>query len=428
MVREPVENEEGMVAFDYSIFEGQRRQISFYDMNTCELHTEDRGYNEFGMVMNLIMTMQEAYSAEQCYLMREDRLCEVYGYALLIERTIGLKLTFPNRGNIWDMLLFFKKDSKYKAITYKEIWDKFPFGYGQINLKQFIGCILSEDTSAHRPEKCFEGGKSELKEASTIQRVYYAYEVFLRLLNEQGSEEIRCHLKTLLENNFAVREKLAGRDDDFGVLAEISLYELPVCVVAAFSWATGEEFWKTWFSLGVTGYKDIFTKAENKSDEVGNEEEGARILYKAFWRQNEDEFLEFWNEKELYLSDDMRDCLEEWKEAYAMAEAEEAESIQTEEYLAGILLEMAHLWKCRYVEEKTVREFLEHGNELSYKRALLILRKMMDQIIWYFPELTVGQIKEWVLQRWIDRWERIRISAYVSLLGNHKKRLEILGF
>ena len=60
VVREPVENDEGMVAFDYSIFEGQRRQISFYDMNTCELHTEDRGYNEFGMVMNLIMTMQEA--------------------------------------------------------------------------------------------------------------------------------------------------------------------------------------------------------------------------------------------------------------------------------------------------------------------------------------------------------------------------------
>lgn len=428
VIREPEENEEGIVAFDYSIFENQRRQISFYDMNSCKLHIAEQGYNEFGMAINLIMTMQEAYSAEQCYLMRKDQICDVYGYALLIERTIGIKLSFPNRENIWDMLLFFKSSPAHKAITYKEIWDKFPLGYGQINLEQFIGCLLSDDSSAHRPEKRFEGGKSDLKYANIMQRVYYAYELLCRLSVEKGDGEISCFLKTLLEENLAEREKLAEQEDDFGLLAEISLYELPVCIVVAFAWAIGEEFWTTWFSLEVSGYKEIYTQTEKKPDEAEAKEEGARILYKAFRRSNEDEFLEFWDEKELYLSEDMRECLKEWKETYAEIDIEEAEAIQAEEYLADILLEMADIWSCRYMEDKTVRECVEHGNELSYKKALLMLRKMLDRIIWHFPELTAGQVKEWILPRWIDRWERTRISAYGSLLGNHKKRLEILGF
>lgn len=112
MVREPEADKDGMVAFDYSIFEKQKRQVSFYDMNTCELHVTERGYREFGLVINLIMTMQEVYSTEHCYLMNKDQVCDVYWYAVLIERTIGLKLAFPNREKIWDMLLFFKTSGK----------------------------------------------------------------------------------------------------------------------------------------------------------------------------------------------------------------------------------------------------------------------------------------------------------------------------
>lgn len=266
VVREPEEDKDGMVAFDYSIFEKQKRQVSFYDMNTCELHVTERGYCEFGLVINLIMTMQEAYSTEHCYLMNKDQVCDVYWYAVLIERTIGLKLAFPNREKIWDMLLFFKTSGKYETMTYEDLWDTFPHGYADISLKQLIGCFIS-DQSAHRPEKCFEGGKSELQQANTGQRTYYAYQLLQKLVKEKETKEIEDFLRIMLEQDLTEREKLAGRKDDFGLLAAISLYDLPMCIVAAFGWAIGEEFWNTWFSLGITGYKDIYTETENKSKE-----------------------------------------------------------------------------------------------------------------------------------------------------------------
>lgn len=428
VVREPEADKDGMVAFDYSIFEQQKRQVSFYDMNTCELHVTERGYREFGLVINLIMTMQEAYSVKHCYLMNKDQVCDVYWYAVLIERTIGLKLAFPNREKMWDMFLFFKTSGKYETMPWEELWDTLPRGYADDNWKQIIGCIIS-DQSAYRPEKRFECGKSELQQANTVQRTCYAYQLLQKLIKEKGLKEIEDFLRIVLEKDLTEREKLASREDDFGLLAAISLYDLPMCIVAAFGWAIGEEFWNTWFSLGITGYKDIYTEAENPlKEEKEKKTEGTRMLYRVFEREDEDEFLEFWDENELYLSENMKDCLEEWKENYADTDKEEAEAIDVEAYLADILQEMEQIWNCRYMDEKTVREFIEQGNELSYKKAVLVMRKMMDRLNGYFPELTVGQVKEWVLQRWIDCWERTKISAYGSLLGNHRKRMLFLGF
>ena len=57
MVDKPVVDKRGVVRFDYSIFEKKKRKIATYSLNTCELTTPDRGYNEFGVVMNMIMVM-----------------------------------------------------------------------------------------------------------------------------------------------------------------------------------------------------------------------------------------------------------------------------------------------------------------------------------------------------------------------------------
>lgn len=73
VVKKAVPNEEGIVYFDYSIFEKKVRDTSTYNMNTCKLDTSDRGYNEFGMVMNLIMFLQESYTNGECYLMYKDK-------------------------------------------------------------------------------------------------------------------------------------------------------------------------------------------------------------------------------------------------------------------------------------------------------------------------------------------------------------------
>lgn len=118
-------------------------------------------------------------------------------------------------------------------MTYEELLDTFPHGYADISLKQFIGCTIS-DLSVHLTEKCFEGGESELQQANTGQRTYYAYQLLQKLVKEKETKEIEDFLRIMLEQDLTEREKLARREDDFGLLAVISLYDLPMCIVAAF--------------------------------------------------------------------------------------------------------------------------------------------------------------------------------------------------
>lgn len=436
VAHEPEPDDRGIISFDYSVFERQKRKISTYDKNTCELHAEDCGYGEFCLVMNFIMTMQEAYSTEYCYLMSEDQVSGVYGYALLLEQMIGVKLSFPNREKVWNMLLFLKSTGKYEEIDYESMWDKFPYGYGKMELKQFGACLACSYKSPYKPEKLFTGEKSEVKQTGMMQRVYYAYGLLYGLLKREGEERVKEFLKDLLERELQERECLAQREDDFGRIAMVSLYDLPPCIVAAYAWALQKEFWEVWFSLEITGYEDTETgeKSEAQKEETAKEaeekepEKKKRIFYKAILRDNEDEFLEFWDAQDLYLSDDMKRNLEEWKELYTEIDEAEVGNMNGEAYLADILRELEDIWGCRYVDREMIREFREHCAEISYQKALLIFRRMIDEETEYFPELTRRQVKEWIVRRVCGREDRTRISGYASLLGNLTKRLELLGF
>lgn len=435
VVREPEPDDRGIISFDYSVFERRRRGISTYDMNTCELHAEDRGYEEFGLVMNLIMTMQEAYSTEQCYLMMKDQVSSVYGYALMIERTAGIKLTFPNREKVWNMLLFLKSTGKYEDIDAKSIWDKFPFGYGTMDLEQFAGCMACSHKSPYKPEKPFCGEKSELEHIGMMQRVYYVYELLCGLLEREGEKRVREFLKDLLERKLPERECLAQREDDFDSIAKASLYDIAPCIVTAYAWALQKDFWEVWFSLGIAGYEDIeiretqeIEKEAPKETEEKEPEKKKRIFYEAILRDSEDEFLEFCDTQDLYLSNDMKMNLEKWKELYAKINETDTRNMDGEACLADILREMEDIWDCRYADREMVREFRDHCNELPYQKGLLTLRRLMDEETEYFPELTRRQVKERIVRRVCGREDRTQISGYVSLLGNRTKRFELLGF
>lgn len=434
VVHEPKPDDKGVVEFDYSIFERKKREISFYDMNTCELHAVDCGYREFAAVMDLVMVMQEAYSTDHCYFMHQNQVCDVCGHALLIERTIGLKLSFTNREKIWDMLLFFKSDGKYNEMTYKDIWDKFPYGYGEVDLEQFLACVISSTGSADKPKDYCQPEKSEIKHARAMQRAYYAYELIQGLIESRGNEEVKVFLKNLLELNIAERERLAQNEDAFGTIAEVSLYELPAYIVAVYGWAVQEEFWEVWFSLGITGYQDIYesgsknNKPEEKEPEKEKSERKERLFYKIIQRDSEDEFLEFWDEQELFLSDEMRMDMEDWKQEYEETDEVQASDIHVESYLADILLRQQEIWNCRYVDEELVKEFMEHTDDLRFKKALLVFKEIMDWSLEYFPELTEAQVREWVLKRGCSPEDRIELSGYASLLTNRVRRMGLLGF
>ena len=93
VVSRALPDENGIVSFDYSIFEKQKRDIGTFDTKTCTLDVSDRGYMEYGVVVNLLMVLQQFYSAEPCCLTREGKPAEVSAYLATLETLLGKRLT-----------------------------------------------------------------------------------------------------------------------------------------------------------------------------------------------------------------------------------------------------------------------------------------------------------------------------------------------
>lgn len=74
--------------------------------------------------MNSILIMQEAYSETPCFLMSDDALCPVGSYAAMIEDMTGVKLDFPHRGRILDVLAFLKQRDEYRDVDEYKLWNR----------------------------------------------------------------------------------------------------------------------------------------------------------------------------------------------------------------------------------------------------------------------------------------------------------------
>jgi hypothetical protein len=71
---------------------------------------------------------------------------------------------------------------------------------------------------------------------------------------------------------------------------------------------------------------------------------------------------------------------------------------------------------------------MEHAADENYRKALLLWKKIIRSGCEYFPELTEKQAVQWLLKSMKDEFDLTEMSAFQSLLINHKHRLEILGF
>lgn len=426
VVRQPQPDEQGIVCFDYSIFEKKKRETATYNMNTCELKVPDRGYNEFGVVMNMIMVMQESYSEEQCYFMYKDEPCKIGPYALLIKSLLGICLEFPNRARMWDMLLFLKNRERDKSITSKMIWDAYTFDFYDFIPEQFLAAFCIDSDEIEIPKEPFEGEKAEIKTAPKGKLSYYVYQKMKNLIEQdKETQELKMFLCKLLDANIFKRREMT-EDIRYGIIAEVSLYVLPSVIVRGYALAVRQNFWDVWKELGIKGYKDIITEEESEKKIEYEEDKRYIPFYKVIRRDCEDEFVEFWKDNNLRFSDDMKRQLSDWKTCFT--EICLQEDFDMEAILTQIVTELEQEWGCRLVDQRFVTEFMEHGEDASYKRALLLFRELMDQDICYFPELTRKQAIRWVLRDNRCSFDFIAMSAFQSLLINHEYRHEILGF
>ena len=131
-------NEAGIVMFDYSIFEKKQREISTYNLNTCELYAEDRGYDEFNIVINMIMVLQEVYTNGGCYLIKSGKLYNIKGYLLMLQGVLKKRITLPGRIRMWDTYLFFRNSEEYQTVTYMDLLNDYSESYGELDIEQLL--------------------------------------------------------------------------------------------------------------------------------------------------------------------------------------------------------------------------------------------------------------------------------------------------
>ena len=425
VVSRPVPDSQGIVSFDYSIFENRKMETATYDTGTCELIAPDRGYQEFGLVMNMIMVMQEAYSAGQCYLMYEDRPCKVDAYVALIRKLLGINPDFSHRAKLWDMLLFLKNTEEYQNITAEMMWDAYSFDLCRLDFQQFRAAYGIDSREITAPQEPFQGEKDEIRKAPKGKLKYYVYQMIKRLVEERQEEGLELFLRELLDANLADRKALA-EEVLYGAIAETSLYVLPSVIVHAWAAAVGRDFWDAWKGLGIKGYSEIIVEQDTGKDAVHEEDRRTLPFYIAIQREDEDEFLEFWRDKKLHLSEDMKECLSGWRRRFRRMHLEG--NFDAEDFLAQIVVDLDSDWGCRLVDKGFVTEFLEHKDEENYKKALLLYREFMDEDTEYFPELTKKQANRWIVRNNRYSFDFTAMSAFQSLLTNHQHRFEILGF
>lgn len=426
-VEVPVPDENGVVSFNYSIFEGIERDMGTYDTSTGVLAVSDRGYSEFGLSMNLILTLQESYSTGKCFLMGEDddKVCRTEGYLALVDAILGTPHTMPGRGKPWDMKLILH-NCGYPDTAVTDLLSLYPYGtYGycdsQITAARYTEiCGLKEDALK---EISVQISKEALRQREEHQ--IYAHLCYLFAeLQRKDPESLRSYIQKLLNGSYDKRKEIAENAEwPYDVIADQSLVQLPPVIFAAYVYVCKKDFWGLWGELEIKGYADI----EN-CDPVGESDVRIKDLHfcDAIWRIDENEFLEYWDERELEVAKRLKDKLEQWEKYYKLTEV--PEGFDTEKALFAIAEEIPNIWKGRLVSADFIWDFLEHKNEEPYQKMLVLIIEEMNELTTLFPELPKRVAKKQLLRavnggRWVSD-----ICALVSVLTTREHRNQLFGF
>ena len=322
---------------------------------------------------------------------------------------------------MWDTYLFFRNSEEYSDVTGTDLVYDYSESYGELDAEQLFAVLDVQSQKLILPNEKLISCRAEIASAKPSSRIEYAYRIFCGM-NEDEKNTMGSFLAELLNSNFSERKELSARWDEKGIIAELSLYVLPACLTLAYAQAVEKDFWVIWDSFGGKGYSDIIQDANPKDADL----DFRKIpFYKAIWRKSEDEFLEFWDGRNLILSQDMKECIQRWKEQFS--DISVPSDMLPEYFLAKNITRLNDIY-FRYVDKSFVTEFIEHGNDLNHKKALILLERLLDKGQEYFPELTGKQADEWIIQGKRSKFDCVAISALLSLLTNNRQRNKIFGF
>ena len=424
VVEIPAPDENGIVKFNYSIFEKKKREMGFYDTKTCSLTVTDRGYNEYGLVMNFVMLLQESYSTGECFLMYKDNPCQTLGYLAILRLVMGKNYVLPGREKRWNMELFFHKQGCSRD-NLKNLYRCYDIKYQAFYKSQVAAYYCSSDKGIVEEEFKDITAQESREEVFAMlayrQRAYLA--LYMKPFYESDPTLLQKYLQKLLNSNLQVRKAMADEKNDFQIISEISLENLPPIIFSAYAYLCGKEFWKLWDELQMKGYTDILN---DKYCPAITDEYPSVEFYNAIFRENEDELLEFWDERQLEISDSLSTIIRMQKEKYESLSV--PENFDALKELNLIVHELTVYWKGRLISGDFVREFMEHKDNPSYQKALVMIRELMDKDVEMFAELPkYVAVSQFLQNREHGRYLK-DIEALISLLSAKQHRKEIFGF
>ena len=116
------------------------------------------------------------------------------------------------------------------------------------------------------------------------------------------------------------------------------------------------------------------------------------MLYKCILRDDEDELLGFWDSETILLSDQRKEEISEWSDRYKSLKDDDVKSFDMEAVLAKAIAIMSLEWECRYVNKDMVDEFIGNKEVSSYKKAVYLLQKLLEEDMEMFGEFTKTQV------------------------------------
>lgn len=418
-VTKPVSiDEQGNIAFDYSMLEKAKREVSTFNVKTGQFILPNSGYAEFDMACTLLKTMCQTYSDTPCYITHEGKLIDIKNWLCLLNYIFGRELPCRNGNDVWELYSFFHYAESFADLTPVKAWRYLAVEMDRTCWHQLETALTLDMKEPGTYKYKSKGIKEEIAHEEWWEREELLYRILFRYKND---DDFLIRLKDLLGKNLSDRRKAAEEDGDFGLLAELSLYYTSPAIIKLYSLAREEDFWQLWESLNLTAYTDVIEEPCSKSPKSYYQ----FPLYKAISRDSEDEFLYWWNGENLQLSDKLKEQLTAWKNDFDQLRLPPDFDVESD--LAQILWEMDKNWSCPYVSRALVEEFLSHKTDIRYQKLLLVLKKFIDKGLEFFPELTRRQAIDWIFRRARDKQEIVHIGAFMTLLSNHTQRQRIFG-
>lgn len=424
VVEKPVPDADGMITFDYSIYENRMYEPCTYDTKTCAINVKKCGLSEYGLVINMLYTLLESYGNGSCYFVADRHLSTVSAYMAMTSTVLGKKLINTARGNVFDVIHFTADHPDCDMVSSDQLLDDDIFDYTDVDQVQLCQSIISEiqsDSKAKKKKICIE--KSRIRQARIELRTNYMYQT-LHELYQKNKEELWQYLKVLLDADLNTRKKMAEDESAYGILAELSLYLYPAHFICEFAEITHQQFWDCWNRTGIHGYSDCM----NDHDSITRCDKTHYIhipFSKAICRKNEDECLEYWDGDENVLSDDMIACIDSWKQIFETTE--DIPDMNVESRLSELLRSYnSHFFRVP-LEKTFVDRIKENADDERWRRLLLTVCKVLFAGADQFLELD-SYLVFCLLDEYRDDTITDHTHALTSLICNDEQRTAIFGF